>query len=104
LFYLPDPAAGDAGGRGRHLEFQVSIYLKFGVIPAMYRGKHYLSIADLKLLLGTENDSTAYKRYRAICEAIRPGKRSLTIQEFCRFEEHDFEEIWGILRPGAVFP
>lgn len=77
--------------------------LTLEINPAMYRGKHYLSIADLKLLLGTENDSTAYKRFRAICEAIRPGKRSLTIMEFCNFEGHEFQEIWGMLRPGISY-
>lgn len=69
----------------------------------MYRGKHYLSIQDLKLLMGTENNSTAYHRFNIICEAIRPGKRNLTIKEFCRFEGHDFEEIWEVLRPGEKY-
>lgn len=69
----------------------------------MYRGKHFLLIEDMKLLMGTENDSSAYKRFRAICEAIRPGKKSLTIREFCEFEGHEFDEIWGILRKDEIY-
>jgi hypothetical protein len=69
----------------------------------MYRGKHYLSYEDLQLLMGTENKSTVYARFNTICEAIRPGKRNLTIKEFCLFEGHDFEEIWEVLRPGIKY-
>jgi hypothetical protein len=69
----------------------------------MYRGKHYISIQDLMSLMGTENKSTAYARFRTICEAIQPGKRNLTIKEFCRFEGHDFEEIWEVLRPRIEY-
>jgi hypothetical protein len=53
--------------------------------------------------MSTETNSTAYARFRAICEAIQPGKRNLTIKEFCRFEGHDFEEMWEVLRPGENY-
>jgi hypothetical protein len=70
----------------------------------MYHGKHFLNHLDLKFLMGTNNMPTVYRRYKAICQAIKPGKHSLTIKEFCQFEGYDFEEMWGILRPGVAYP
>lgn len=70
----------------------------------MYHGKHFLNHQDLKLLMGTNNITSAYRRHKAICEAIQPGKHSVTILEFCKHEGYEFDEIWKILRPGLEYP
>jgi hypothetical protein len=44
------------------------------------------------------------RRHKKIREAILPGKRSLTIKEYCAFEGCDLAEIWAILRPGKAMP
>lgn len=69
----------------------------------MYRGKHFITPEDMMLMIGTPNRSTAHYRFKAICEAIKPGKRSLTIREFCRFESLDYQEVWEMLRPKIPF-
>lgn len=69
----------------------------------MYQGKYYLSIQDLMTLMGTNNPSTVYRQHKALRDAISPGKRNITIREFCKVEEHEFQEIWDILRPGQAY-
>ncbi len=62
------------------------------------QGLIYLSVADLAKLMGTNRMRTAFERHKSIREALAPGKRSLTIREYCRYENEDFEEVWGYLR------
>lgn len=45
----------------------------------------FLSIKDLQHLMGTQWYNSAQKRHKAIREAIRPGKKDLTIREYCEF-------------------
>ena len=52
----------------------------------MNRGKDFLSVKDLMILMGTDCYNSAWKRHKAIREAIRPGMRSLLISDYCEFE------------------
>lgn len=70
----------------------------------MNKSPEFLSVKDLMRLMGTQNYGSAAKRHKKIREAILPGKRSLTIKEYCAFEGCDLAEIWAILRPGKAMP
>lgn len=64
----------------------------------MNKGRHFLTIKDLMVLMGTENYNSAFKRHKAIREAIAPGKKGLTIKEYCEFECYDQQEIMEMIR------
>jgi hypothetical protein len=64
----------------------------------MYNGEIFLSIQDMMKLLGSHNYENARKRHKAVRDAIKPGKKSLSIHEFCKHEDLDYEEIWKYLR------
>ena len=59
----------------------------------MNRGKDFLTIRDLMKLLGTKYYNSAQRRHKAIREAIRPGKKSLTIGEYCEWENEEPQVI-----------
>ena len=80
----------------------------------MNRGKAYLSPEDLARLMGTDSMNTAYKHHKTIREALKrcrnqrhggcadkcqcPPKRNLTILEYCRYVDDDFEHVYFLLR------
>ncbi len=66
----------------------------------MNRGKDFLSVKDLMILMGTDCYNSAWKRHKAIREAIRPGMRSLLISDYCEFEGMREELLIGILGKG----
>ena len=49
----------------------------------MNRGKDFLSVKDLMILMGTDCYNSAWKRHKAIREVNRPGMRSLLICDYC---------------------
>ena len=49
-------------------------------------------------LMGTVHYNTAQVRHKAIRDSIMPGKKGLTIREYCKAEGYEFEEVWGELR------
>jgi hypothetical protein len=49
-------------------------------------------------LMGTPHYASAAKRHRKIRHAICPGKRSLTLREYCDYEGCTYTEIWNIVR------
>ena len=63
----------------------------------MNRGKDFLSVKDLMILMGKDCYNSAWKRHKAIREAIRPGMRSLLICDYCEFEGMREEFLVGIL-------
>jgi hypothetical protein len=63
----------------------------------MNRGKDFLSVKQLMILMGTNCYNSAWKRHKAIREAIKPNKKALTISEYCNFEGYDKQEINKIL-------
>lgn len=78
----------------------------------MNKGKAYLSAEDLAVLMGTGSLNAAYKQHRSIREALKtcrnisecqnncicPEKKNLTILEYCRFVDDDYEHIYWLLR------
>lgn len=64
----------------------------------MNKGKDYLSIRDLMKLLGTKYYNSAQRRHKAIREAIRPGKKSLTLIEYCEWESEEPKVIKKLLK------
>ena len=70
----------------------------------MNKSPEFLSVKDLMRLMGTHNYGSAAKRHKKIRESILPGKRSLTLREYCAFEGCDPAEIWAILRTGTMAP
>jgi hypothetical protein len=63
----------------------------------MNRGKDFLSVKQLMVLMGTDCYNSAWKRHKAIREAISPGKRALTVTEYAHFEGMEEAEIHRIL-------
>ena len=63
----------------------------------MNQGPHFLSIKDLMTLMGTNNYNSAFKRHKAIRDAIKPGKKGLTVREYCEYEGYEVAEVMGIL-------
>ena len=63
----------------------------------MNRGKDFLSVKDLMVLMGTNCYNSAWKRHKAIREAIGLGMKSLLIRDYCEFEGMDEEQIRRIL-------
>lgn len=66
--------------------------------PRPNAGKIYLTPQDLAVLMGTTRMNTAWARHKTIREAIKPGKISLTIKEYCEFEGDNFSEVINLLR------
>lgn len=64
----------------------------------MNRAPEFLSVRDLMRLMGTPHYASAAKRHRKIRHAICPGKRSLTLREYCDYEGCTYTEIWNIVR------
>ena len=68
----------------------------------MNRGNIYMTVEDLQKLMGIENIKTVYRHHKNIREAIKPGKPSLTIREYCEYADEDFGEIYEALRGEGV--
>ena len=66
----------------------------------MNRGRIYLTVEDLQVLMGISNMKTVYRHHKTIREAIQPGKPSLTIREYCDYMHESYEEVFGALRGG----
>lgn len=63
----------------------------------MNRGKDFLSVKQLMVLMGTNCYNSAWKRHKAIREAIKSGKKALTLEEYCQFEGYEIVEITALL-------
>lgn len=61
--------------------------------PRANSGGIYLTAHDLAILMGTKRMNTAWARHKEIRNAIKPGKVSLTVREYCDFEGDDYEEV-----------
>ena len=59
----------------------------------------FLSIKDLMQLLGCSNYNSAQRMHQEIRRKLGKKKsHKLTIREYCKHEELDFDDIWGYLR------
>ena len=63
----------------------------------MNKGKDFLTISDLMKLLGTKYYNSAQRRHKAIRDSINPGKKSLTICEYCKWANEDPKVIKKLL-------
>jgi len=62
-------------------------------------GGIFITVKDIQKLLGCESYKTAHTLHLSVRDAL--GKRKskyLTIKEFCKYEELDFEYVWEFLR------
>jgi hypothetical protein len=64
----------------------------------MNQGPMFLSIKDLQHLMGTQWYNSAQKRHKKIRERIRPGKKDLTIREYCDFTGGSYRQTYQALR------
>ena len=53
--------------------------------------------------MGTEVRNSAYKYHRSIRDAIQPGKKCLTILEYCEYSGLNYEHIYYELRGERPF-
>ncbi len=58
----------------------------------------FLSVKDLMLLVGGNNIRSAQRMHRVIRDSLGTDKRKLTIKEYCKYEQLNFDEIWFALR------
>ena len=66
----------------------------------MNRSTDFISVKDMMELMGTTRYTTAWKRHKSIREAISPGKKGLTVKEYCKYEGYSEEEINLLLNRG----
>jgi hypothetical protein len=57
----------------------------------------FLTITDIQNLLSVHYD-TAVKLHVAARDALKKKTKYITIREFCKSEDMDFEEVWRFLR------
>lgn len=58
----------------------------------------FLEIKQLMQLTGTNSYKSAQKQHKTIREAIAPGKRKLTIREYCQYEGLNYDEVIAVLK------
>lgn len=63
----------------------------------MNRGKDFLSVKQLMVLMGTNCYNSAWKRHKTIREAILPKKKGLTLTEYCEYEGYSIDQIKNLL-------
>lgn len=63
----------------------------------MNRGKGFLSVKELMILMGTNCYNSAWKRHKAIREAISPNSKSLTLVDYCDFEGVKIEHVQDLI-------
>lgn len=51
------------------------------------KGSIFLSVKELMCLTGKSTYKSAQREHQAIRDAIKEGKRKLTIEEYCDFEK-----------------
>lgn len=61
-------------------------------------GGIFLTTKDVMILLGCEHYNTAYRLRQSVLDAIGKKSKYLTIKEYCKYEELDFDYVWGVLR------
>lgn len=60
----------------------------------------YITTKDIMKLIGTDHYNTANRLLLSVRDAIKKKSKSkyLTIRDYCKHEELDFDEIWEFLR------
>jgi len=65
-----------------------------------------MTVEDLQALHGIQHYSNAARMHKQIRLGVSGGveKRFLTIREYCKYQQLNFDEIWYVLRPDAPNP
>lgn len=64
----------------------------------------FITVKDIQQLLGCESYKTANTLHVAVRDALGKKGKLLTIKEFCKYEDLEFEYIWKILRETDTKP
>lgn len=62
------------------------------------QGGIFLTTKDVMILLGCGHYNTANRLRLSIKDAIGKKSKYITIMEYCKYEELDFEYVWNVLR------
>lgn len=69
----------------------------------MLKGKGLiLTPKDVMEVFGYAHYSTAYRYLVALRDSLGKKSNHILISEFCKYEEFDFDYIWGILRDSPT--
>jgi len=68
------------------------------------KGGIFLTVKDLMILTGSDSYQSCSRLHRTIRDALGPGKKKITIGEYCRYEKVDQEEILNFLRHSKTNP
>jgi hypothetical protein len=58
----------------------------------------FITTQDVQKLLGCESYKTANTLLNAVRDALNKKSKYLSIKEFCKYEDLDFDYVWNILR------
>ncbi len=61
-------------------------------------GEIYLSVEDLKKLMGSYSQEYARNKHKKIRDELGKSDGSLTIGDYCRYSGDNYEEIYIFLR------
>jgi hypothetical protein len=67
-------------------------------------GGIFITVRDIQQLLGCESYKTANNHHIAVRDALKKKTKYLTIKEFCKYEDLDFDYIWQVLREPKTKP
>ena len=67
----------------------------------MNLGPEFLTIKDLWKWGNYSHYQSAARAHKRIREAIKPGKKYLTIEEFAEFVDIDYTQIYTLLRVNS---
>jgi hypothetical protein len=62
------------------------------------QGGIFISVADIQKLLGCESYKTANTLHLSVRDGLGKKSKYLTIKEFCKYEELEFDYVWETLR------
>ena len=60
-------------------------------------GGIFLSVKDLMVLTGITHYEYARRKHKAMRDVLAPDKRKLTVAEYCRHENIDYDEVMKVL-------
>jgi len=61
-------------------------------------GGIFITTKDIQRLLGAEHYNTANRILLAVKDALKKKSKHITIKEYCKYEELEFDYIWDFLR------
>ena len=58
----------------------------------------FLTVKDLKRLLGCKDYETARKVHQGVRDSLKRKSKYVTVKEYCESEDLDFDYVWNYLR------